>query len=1130
MKNLVICVLIVITVPMFLVANYAEVAASSIIDYRAYTIWSTEFNGELSGLAVLYDFNNDQINDVAAVGNHTIVLYDGATGDIIYRLDAGEAYVYSMVMVGDTDNNGYNEAVAVVLDTASGTISFYYVEPGTTTTIAVKTYSTPDPSEYDLLRPMQNTIYEYPWVEVALPGIKIVSGYPPQIIQRTWIYGFNVADPGRNYTSVIDGRMYTLWSNIVPSDRDGDGLLDIDTGITVEGYFRIEIGFSGIEVNGGIEVANGSTSWSKSFTNLIPAVALEPYSTPNKVLVSYVKVYPTASGLEFRGLWLVAYRVLDGGIEYSIDIGSSRWVLNGFSLAGPLIALDLYDKSSGKPCIELYSSKNGSLVSTEYFNSTLRSISSASIGDLDNDSLPELLIGVGDKLFLYSLYSGVDYLGKYTGRIVVNDGTAYTVGGENRYAIGVEIDSLSYRVLSISLGENDTTPPEITIIEPMNNSFVEIPFKVKARVTEDLSNITCVELYIYIDGTLVYTTNMSYLPAEDIYVAEINYTLSDDICTIVVRACNDNRLSSNTSLYVKVDTSPPELNILSSPANGSRVLYTVYISGSVHDRFLSNLTIRVNGLLYDTLYPSEDEAIEVAENISLEGISDGEVVITLEAMDLSGKKSSTNLVFAKDTNPPTVLVGGIGNNSLVAGPVNITLSVEDQLQVNTTIYLDESPYMNISGTGVYTLYLDTSRLSDGEHVLEIRSIDYIGLPQPLISKVAVNFRVDNNPPMISIDIPIEYREYTYRYNNYTIVISRPIMVRLSYSDYSLDKLDILYIFPGGKTKNFTYRFSEWNISSSTLLQISLDKNLSYTIIAVNATDKIGHYTFSYIVLVAEPKVLIEINTGNAPATRVDGFDRVFIIKQNTSVDILYTSSPIDINVTYNGISVNELVHPIVENIVIEVYSYSGNGSTLVERIKLPNPFNTTNTYIYNYTFPRGGLLEINASAILLGSIESRLVYVAVDSEAPKINSIEYNVSGNQVTVTWNTSDDIGVAEVCISIDNGVNTTSTNPAGSITFTLPSPGSYTLFVKAVDYVGNTVAKEETITIEASKTPTETTPTSTANRTTETPESTTVQGGGTTTSATPGLGGELLVAVMAVALIAVASIYLFVFRRQK
>lgn len=221
----------------------------------------------------------------------------------------------------------------------------------------------------------------------------------------------------------------------------------------------------------------------------------------------------------------------------------------------------------------------------------------------------------------------------------------------------------------------EKTPPVITPVSPTTGSVItNNKPQIIWEVTDDDSGVNTGTIGITIDdqskvtGSSIQTTQITngyrctYTPPN---------ALGDGSHTIRFDASdNDGNAAAQKSITIKIDTTPPTLN-LTSPAEGMVTNNTqIIVSGTTNDATSSPVEVTVN-----------DETVEVQSNgqfsTTITG-TEGENTITVIAKDSAGKTTTVTRHVTVDTGSPEITSVSITPDPAdVGSTVTITAIITD---------------------------------------------------------------------------------------------------------------------------------------------------------------------------------------------------------------------------------------------------------------------------------------------------------------------------------------------------------------------------------------------------------------------------------------------------------------------
>ena len=298
--------------------------------------------------------------------------------------------------------------------------------------------------------------------------------------------------------------------------------------------------------------------------------------------------------------------------------------------------------------------------------------------------------------------SGGNYWDDYSGADTKNGPNQDVSGpdgiGDTPYEL--DTDSLDRYPLIEPFGV-DTTPPEIELSDPFNNT-VTLPGII---INLTISDKNLREVTYSINGGPYQTLASPY----DIETEG----WEDDDYRIDVKA-KDTSDNTNTASYnIIIDTTSPVIS-LSSPPNGSYVDASPEIDITISDANLEEVYYSVNSGTQLLLSPPYV--------IDGTGWPEGDNILTVQAVDKAGNFNENWFVFTKDSLAPEIALNTPANGSFLLEPTTLDFEVSDAniryiiYRINQGSYADfEEPYD-----------LDTTGWDDGEHRITIQVDDEAG--------------------------------------------------------------------------------------------------------------------------------------------------------------------------------------------------------------------------------------------------------------------------------------------------------------------------------------------------------------------------------------------------------------------
>jgi len=279
----------------------------------------------------------------------------------------------------------------------------------------------------------------------------------------------------------------------------------------------------------------------------------------------------------------------------------------------------------------------------------------------------------------------------------------------------------------------DTTPPQLSIVSPERGAiYDEGDVTVEWQGSDDTSGIDFYEVRLDY-GEWMNVGNDEAYTFED---------LDDGDHTVEVRATDGVGHTASEAVSFTVDTSPPEISILSPDEDelfDSNEVMIVWDS-SDETTGISRHEVRVNG----------GEWIDVGGSsfYTVRGLDDGDHTVEVRARDEAGNTEEDDVSFTVDTTPPEVEIVSPEPGAVFAED-EVTVEWEgsdDTSGIETfSIRIGQGEWRDVSTASQYTF----DGLSDGEHFVEVMAQDEAGHT----TTRTLSFTVDTTAPELFIISP-----------------------------------------------------------------------------------------------------------------------------------------------------------------------------------------------------------------------------------------------------------------------------------------------------------------------------------------------------------------------------------------
>jgi hypothetical protein len=265
----------------------------------------------------------------------------------------------------------------------------------------------------------------------------------------------------------------------------------------------------------------------------------------------------------------------------------------------------------------------------------------------------------------------------------------------------------------------DNTPPEVYILEPLDNEAIRGIRRILADVYD-----------LYLKGVV--------LSINDEAVSDSpNHTFETTDCpdgnyTISARAVDFVNNTGCDSISAIVDNTPPAINV-TSPANNSFVKGTVVVDADIVEANPAAVNALVDGVLLSESLPAVWDSAIYPDGIHSAGVY---------VADTAGNDALASVSVIVDNTPPEVDINAPVNGSAVRSIVNITADVYDSYLANATLSINGTA---VSGISEYTW--DTTTYADGWYNITVTVMDMAA--NTGTDKIWVE--VDNTPPELAVN-------------------------------------------------------------------------------------------------------------------------------------------------------------------------------------------------------------------------------------------------------------------------------------------------------------------------------------------------------------------------------------------
>jgi hypothetical protein len=592
------------------------------------------------------------------------------------------------------------------------------------------------------------------------------------------------------------------------------------------------------------------------------------------------------------------------------------------------------------------------------------------------------------------------------------DTTTATTGNHTLTAMATDTsgNAATSTGVTVTVNNNDVTPPSVSITSPANNATVNGTVTVSATASD---NVGIASVQFQVDGA-----NAGAAVTSAPYNFSWNTTSVSNASHMLTAVAKDAAGNAATSAVVTVtvnnaDTTPPTVSI-TSPANNATVNGTVTVSATAADNVgVASVQLQVDGANVG----AADTSAPYNFSWNTTSVSNASHTLTAIAKDAAGNTTTSASVKVtvnnSDTTPPTVSITSPANNATVNGTVTVSATASDNVGVaSVQLQVDGANVGAADTSAPYNFSWNTTSVSNASHTLTAVAKDAAGNATTSASvKVTVN-NADTTPPTVSITSPANNATV-----NGTVTVSATAADNVGVASVQL-QVDGANV--GAADTSSPYNFS-WNTTSVS--------NASHTLTAI-AKDAAGNATTS-----ASVKVTVN-NADTTPPT-------------------VSITSPAN-NATVNGtVTVSTTAS---DNVGVASVQLQVDGANVgAADTSAPYNFSWNTTSVSNASHTLTAVAK-DAAGNTTTSASVKVTVNNGDTTPPtvSISSPANNATvSSTVSVSATASDNVGVATVQFQVDgNNVGSADTSSPYNFSWDTTSyaNGSHALTAIAKDAAGN------------------------------------------------------------------------------
>ncbi len=433
----------------------------------------------------------------------------------------------------------------------------------------------------------------------------------------------------------------------------------------------------------------------------------------------------------------------------------------------------------------------------------------------------------------------------------------------------------------------DSTPPNITLVSPANDTFI-IP---GTEIDLEINDTNLDKANYSLDGNAPTVLNAPW------NISTVGWSQGPHY--IMVNATDLASLKTTKIFNFTVDTLKPEIK-LESPQNNSLFMAGTIINFTITDPNLDMANYSRNGEVNVSLNETNKYDIDTT------GWPDGNYQINVHAIDLRGNLNITTFNFSIDSNPPIITLVSPANNSFIKPGTNITLTIIDPNLYNINYSKDGGA----NQTFIDPYNISTTGWLDGAHYITVNANDTV---DNNISKI-FNFTIDSILPEIILNTPAD-----------NSVITTGTIINLTINDTNIEIVNYTVNSVGNTTITDPYDIDTTGWPDGI------------KVIDIFATDKAGNFNntkYTFTLDSVGPVITLVSLTNNS------------VIAPGTNISLDIVDENLDkVNYSINGNAPVVLSAPY--NITTNTSSWAEGNNTIV--INATDKVGHLTTEIYNFT-------------------------------------------------------------------------------------------------------------------------------------------------------------------------------------
>lgn len=364
---------------------------------------------------------------------------------------------------------------------------------------------------------------------------------------------------------------------------------------------------------------------------------------------------------------------------------------------------------------------------------------------------------------------------------------------DDSYGIDIHAEDIAGNMnSSFYVFTTDTTPPEISLKVPANNSHIKPGTPINFSISDE-----------HLDTGSVYYTVDGDGPHDFTKLYNINTTgWGDGHHAIVVNAADILGNVRTNSYNMNIDSQTP-LIILNEPQNNSQIRSGTPLNFSVIDAspFTFNYSLNMR----------ENHTLPSPYDINTSMWSDGAHIINVTVTDYAGNVNQSLYLIIIDTSKPIIIPILPSTNFYIREGINIAFNIYEPYLSFANYSVNGGEYQSL----IPSMVIETTDWPDGPHAIEVYAVDSVG------NNVSASFifNMDNSPPRVVFTMP----------HNQAKGVSVTASIVIGFNEL-MNKDSVKQAIEITPEINYTLSWSSDNLSLTITPLDNLANNTMYTIV------------------------------------------------------------------------------------------------------------------------------------------------------------------------------------------------------------------------------------------------------------------------------------------------------------